>query len=688
MRNSVHSIVAALILAPTAVACTSTAQLPDLQISRVVLYQSGIGYIEQRGTVSGESVSIQVRPEQINDVLATLVVLDESGQTASVSLPVDHSSIPMALMPTPAAGGMLQLLQTFRGAEVVVSANGENVRGRIIGTETRNDGAQLVSVFAAGSQIVAIDVSEIDRVDLQNEGLSVGLERSLDRSLSDADWKPVDVTLHFPDSSRRNIQLSYVVEMPAWRPVYRAVVMGDDELLLQGWGIVDNVSGTDWNHVQMSLTAGTPISFRYDLHSPRFIQRPDLSGYGATTTSQLRPPTPVTAMPSAAPPPASPGMARQAAAESMYYDRGQSDGDNSGYGSSAYGPAGDEVMNMRRMAGADMETSTGTTMGSLFRFDLRSRVTVPDQSATMVPLMNQVIPGDDVLLFQPLTGGDAQYAYRALALTNDTDFPVQAAPITIYRQSTFVGEGITPVIEPGEQAFVPYALETSVDISVERTSESGETRLVSIIDGLLTIETASIEETEITVRGQPDSPETLLVQVQRFDSYELLDPPANLQTHPGYYIIPVPITAGAPSTQVVRQTRRLPTQVQVFDPRIRPMLAAWISGPGASDELRQTLSLVNTKLEELAGMSGQADAIRRQRADVQNRTAELRNNIGTLGSSAANAELRATLVERLAEQDLLLQQLAAELVVLSEREAALRIEIVELMQGLELTFED
>jgi len=293
-----------------------------------------------------------------------------------------------------------------------------------------------------------------------------------------------------------------------------------------------------------------------------------------------------------------------------------------------------------------------------------------------------------VLLFQPLTGGDAQYAYRALALTNDTDFPVQAAPITIYRQSTFVGEGITPVIEPGEQAFVPYALETSVDISVERTSESGETRLVSIIDGLLTIETASIEETEITVRGQPDSPETLLVQVQRFDSYELLDPPANLQTHPGYYIIPVPITAGAPSTQLVRQTRRLPTQVQVFDPRIRPMLAAWISGPGASDELRQTLSLVNTKLEELAGMSGQADAIRRQRADVQNRTAELRNNIGTLGSSAANAELRATLVERLAEQDLLLQQLAAELVVLSEREAALRIEIVELMQGLELTFED
>jgi hypothetical protein len=681
-------LILALLTASTAGACASSANGPALDVTRVVLYQSGIGYVEQQGTVSGESVSIQVRPEQINDVLATLVVLDSEGRSASVSLPVDQSAIPTAQMPTPDAGGMLQLLQTFRGADVTVVAANRRVRGRIVGAERRADGNQIVSIYTSADEIVAIGVDEIDSVQLRNEGLALGLERSLDRSLSDADWKPVDVTLHFPDSQRRNIQLSYVVEMPAWRPVYRAIVLGDGELLLQGWGIVDNVSGADWNRVNMSLTAGTPISFRYDLHSPRFVTRPDLSGYGATSAADLRPPTPVAARPQleqAQRPAAAPAPAP--AQEMMARSRADSFGALSDDIGAGYGGAQSPrpTMDMSTMANNGPASASGTTVGGLFRFDLPDVVTVPDQSATMVPLINEVISGDDVLLFQPMSGGNGTHPYRALVLDNRTGYPIQAAPMTIYNDGQFVGEGITPVIEVGEEAFIPYALDTSVEISMSRASESGEVRLMAISDGLVRVESASVEITNISVTGNAESPDRLLVQVPKMNGYELLNPPADIQEHPAYYIIPINIDQTTTTTASFRQIRRQPTQMQVFTPQLRPIIAAFIAGHPGDSAARQ-LQELQGMLEELGSLSTEADGLRRQRADVQNRSAELRNNIATLGTTTSSQELRATLVDRLAEQDEILGSIATQLVEISEREAALRVQISEFMTGLELTF--
>lgn len=670
--------------AATTGACASRATGPSLDVTRVVLYQSGIGYVEQQGTVSGESVSIQVRPEQINDVLATLVVLDSEGRSASVSLPVDQSAIPSAQMPVPDAGGMLQLLQTFRGADVTVVAADRRVRGRIVGAEHRTDGEQIVSIYTDSDEIVAIGISEIDRVQLRNEGLAVGLERSLDRSLSDADWKPVDVTLHFPDNQRRDIQLSYVVEMPAWRPVYRAIVLGDGQLLLQAWGIVDNVSGADWNRVNMSLTAGTPISFRYDLHSPRFVSRPDLSGYGATSTADLRPPTPVAAARAPGRPAAAPSPPPMVQAEATMRSRDASFGyaeemvnDDMARGGS---------MDMTAMANNGPASATGTSTGGLFRFDLPDVVTVPDQSATMVPLVNEVISGDDVLLFQPMSGGNSAHPYRALVLDNRTGYPIQAAPMTIYNDGAFVGEGITPLIESGEEAFVPYALDTSVEIGMTRSSESGDVRLMAIVNGMVRVESASVELTTIRVTGNAESPDRLLVQVPKMSGYELVDPPSDMQEHTNYYIIPVSIDRTAPTVATVRQIRRNPTQMQVFAPQVREVIAAWVSGnPGATATAQ--LSELNEMLYELSSFSSRADALRRQRADVQNRSTELRNNIATLGTGPANQELRDTLVERLGEQDELSSSIAAQLDELSELEAVLRVQISEFMADLELTLD-
>jgi hypothetical protein len=77
---------------------------------------------------------------------------------------------------------------------------------------------------------------------------------------------------------RGDVLLTYVTESPAWKPSYRVVVGTHDKVMLEGWAIVDNVSGEDWKGVLVGVGASSALSFRYDLWSVRRIDRDLLQG--------------------------------------------------------------------------------------------------------------------------------------------------------------------------------------------------------------------------------------------------------------------------------------------------------------------------------------------------------------------------------------------------------------------------
>jgi hypothetical protein len=55
--------------------------------------------------------------------------------------------------------------------------------------------------------------------------------------------------------------------------------------LLQGWAIVDNTVGEDWDNVELSLVAGAPQSFIQNLSQPYYARRPVVPLPGAMTTT-------------------------------------------------------------------------------------------------------------------------------------------------------------------------------------------------------------------------------------------------------------------------------------------------------------------------------------------------------------------------------------------------------------------
>ena len=85
-----------------------------------------------------------------------------------------------------------------------------------------------------------------------------------------------EMTIQLPDHSHRDVLLTYVTEAPAWKPSYRVVVGETGKVDLQGWAVVDNTSGEDWNAVNVGVGSSSALSFRYDLHSIRLVHRETL----------------------------------------------------------------------------------------------------------------------------------------------------------------------------------------------------------------------------------------------------------------------------------------------------------------------------------------------------------------------------------------------------------------------------
>src|SRR5688572_19783615 len=83
----------------------------------------------------------------------------------------------------------------------------------------------------------------------------------------------VDMTISLPKTGAKDVLLTYITEAPAWKPSYRVVVQDDGKVLLQGWAIVDNTSGEDWNDIWIGVGSSSAMSFRYDLWSVRTVQR-------------------------------------------------------------------------------------------------------------------------------------------------------------------------------------------------------------------------------------------------------------------------------------------------------------------------------------------------------------------------------------------------------------------------------
>jgi len=262
-----------------------------LPLRRVVLYKSGIGYFQHDGHVHGnENVEIDLTSGQLNDVLKSLTALDFSGgrivgASYNSQEPAGHQ---LQSLPVPVAENttLVSLLEELRGARLEVRNSAGSFTGRLLSVEekSRREGTaeikfNQISLFGDGGQIRTFTLDSGTTFRFADRDLEMELTRALGLMDSSHQEDTRHLVLSTAGTGDRQIRVSYISEVPVWKTTYRIVLPAPTSSegtkpLLQGWAVVDNTVGEDWNDVELSLAAGAPQSFIQQLSQPYYMQRP------------------------------------------------------------------------------------------------------------------------------------------------------------------------------------------------------------------------------------------------------------------------------------------------------------------------------------------------------------------------------------------------------------------------------
>ncbi len=708
-----------------------------LELSKVVLYRNGVGYFERGGKVDGDTLTIRVRKDQVNDLLKSLTVVERSGGRAvSISMPLDPRSWANAAITTlgPGSGSLAEVLDKLRGTDVTLrTTDGDRIRGRITIVEaiqTRHGQADDDGVesdyqvtLLAGKRLSVVRLTKVSGLTLHNGDIAMQFQRSLDATAGEGMFQQVDVTIRLAGKSAKDLLVSYVVSAPMWKPTYRVVLpeAGKGQALLQGWAVVDNTTGEDWRNVRLALTSGAPIAFRYDLHTPRDVVRTDLSSIGTQRRATVSVGEAGYAQPSpdAAPsPPPMPapavsagygraGMLKDQASKADRKESKKSNAPASRSRSAARDmDAEDEMMagdmpfggELEEQNAVDAETlarsmsanTKAKSISGLSRYDLADKLTVPDGTSTMVAIINEQVEGEETFLFRPGGAGQGYEAnpYRVIRFKNSTPFALESGPISIYSGGSFVGEGISEPVSAGVAVTIPFAVEGSLLVSSRQQYGGDEMRLVKIVRGVMEVETFSRRKTtwEVTSQQARKDDTTLYVRhTKAGGSFTLVPRPAGTEDLPDAYLIPIKLAGGAvtSSLDVVEQTPSR-SSLSIWDSRSITLLEGILAQGTLDRGIRAQLEPIVKLRQEIGRIDTEIQGKTSTRVELDQRAQEARANLEAIKKDPAAGALRKRLSDRLEQFTKDGDRLGRELVELQTRRTEKKITLEDAMQNLEL----
>lgn len=617
-----------------------------LPVKEMVLYKHGIGFFVRAGEVSGTQIVLNFRVDEINDVLKSLAVFDRSGgQVLGVDYqtPMDrddrlkNSSINLA-----ANHSLTDLIEGVRGRQVHVEVRPDegqlfSISGRVVGYETSlvQEGRDsltrsvMVMILDETGSMRFVNSREIRALRVADELSERDLNYFLNTVMSEDNRR--SVTLRLSDGDH-DLVLYYVAPSPTWRVSYRLVAESDAEesgkgaALLQGWGLFDNRLDEDLEDVRLTLVAGQPISFIYELYASRIPERPHV---GDIVRAAPRPQNYKSEMSRSAPARLlrrlEPGMQADefAQAEPMAMAAG---------------------MSMDDAASSVMTTAETKDSGETFQYVVSTPVSVQRGQSAMVPIISSRISYERELLYNRAKLPDHPVA--ALRFKNDSGLTLERGPVTVVEDGEYRGEAVLPFTKNETEVYVPFAVELGIEVT-EFQNQQTITAGLNIEGGIIIYEDYLTERT--TYKIQNNTPRDQVVTIEQNvheDESELYDTRSPDASGADYWRWRVEVKAQSLTEFSVRTRRRISRRQAVlqlkYEELARFLKKQWI-GESVFEALHDILRTVE-RIEEFKRGMEERDEKRQRIYDEQE---QLRSNLGALTGAGRESELRDRLLTQL-----------------------------------------
>ena len=616
-----------------ALAVAVPAHASDLTLRRVMLSTGGVGYFEYAAEVDGPvTLGLDVPLGQVDDVLMSLVVFDSAGGVGGLELPgedTSHAAFADVPFGPEALQSALDYLNSLQG--VVLDVKGPRpMTGKLLHAEQVREGAPpppdvpdtrpwrtRVSLLT-GAGLAQFVLEDADSVQVADPGLRDRIGRALAALRGMAAHDARHISLRSSGAGHREVRVGYVAGAPLWKATYRVVLpkAEGDKARLQGWAVLENVSGGDWTNVDLSLQYGNPVTFRQALYRSYYVERPEVPVevlgriLPGVDTGEMQAPT-------AAPAPAPASFA----ARNMAMARAAS--------ASVAAPAPAPPPEMA----APEEKTAATEAAEATVFHLATPVVLPAGHTASVPILDREIPAERIGVVQQ----GRPHPLQALRIVNDSGSSLPAGVLTLYdplEAATFAGDARLSGMSAGENRLLEFAedLRTKVDW---KTDENTVWVGVTAAQGVLHIMQQERWTARIALAAPPTEPRHLLVEIPRRADGTLrlegdLKPTGETDA---VWRVPVSLKAGEQRTIVAHVDRPLQQDFSLL--QNTGILAQVLNEQALTPTARTALSHLADLRGTLAGHEAERDRLKAQTAEVEHDEDRLRRNIAAVPASDA-----------------------------------------------------
>jgi len=625
-----------------AAAMTLAAALPvsaaELPLKQVILSNSGLAQFTHAGPVNGNStIQLPVRLDQVDDILKSLTVFDRTGAVGTVSLP-GKTPLPELFRDLPfgpeALNSSPDLLNALVGSEIEISGP-VTAKGRVFkvvreqaalpnngGTIARH---RLTLMTPAGlTQAILEEVTELRFTDPQTrqqiERLLAGLieNRAKDRRT---------LSVGFMGEGTRDVAISYVVAAPVWKTAYRIVLpkqgSKDAKARLQGWAVVENLTGSDWKDVDLTLVSGDPVALRQPLYTALFANRPEVPVSTGTRVVPRRddvqerraPAVPqVQLRAEQAASLAAPRMARKVTPDVI-----------AAPAPITSGPAA---------APANAATAEEASTQLLYRFP--AKLSLATGHTMMVPFIDREIPVTRIWLYQPDVAPNRPLA--AVRIKNDGDSALPAGLVTAFEQTAdgstgFVGDALLPLTPRDAIRLATFAVDTKTAI---RRDDRGivQTMLGKALNGTLTVQTRSTRTIDYEVTAPPDEDREIVVEEERVTGWTPVSGVKGVEETPTRYRHTITAPKGK-TTKASFTTEHLDSeQVVLTELDVDDMLVKIRGLQNETPALKALIAKLTALVEDMNKAKTQRGQLASERERIVRDQERVRSNLQSVGQAS------------------------------------------------------
>jgi len=588
----------------------------DLPITEVTLYKHGVAHLERAGELKpGETARLDFKPDDMNDVLKSLTVTDGSGGKVNGVRYDSSDPLEKRLADFPfqlgAGASLAAFLDQMKGARIELKLGAGDAAGTIISArvvqETDKSQREVLVLLMDSGDIRSFDLGAASAVRLSDPKLQSQLTAYLTVLNQSHARDRRSVYIDAVGSGTRKLSASYMTPAAVWKSSYRLMFGAAGEPTLEGWAIVDNTSGDDWNNVRLAVVSGKPVSFITQLYSPRYVQRP----YAELAENQAAAPVVYQGAMTGAMEKAKDEIMVNAAAPAVQFAQ------RAGLGGSAFRP--------RDALSSIAATADTRQAGELFEYSFAAPVTVKQGESAMLPFLQQKIGARKLLVYSDSYGLNPR---DAAELINNTGKTLDGGPITVYDGGTYAGEALVETLPMGDKRLISYGVDLGTRVTTAFNSSQAVVREIHFQRGMLTARNALQETKTYTIKNVDAKAKTLVIEHAQRPGYTLMERKPS-ETTPSSYRFEVKLAASGTESFPVREEHVYDESLSVMN--LTPdVLAVYVQNKALNAAARQQLDQIAQKKAEVAANDA---ALRQSDADITSLTQDqsrIRSNIESL----------------------------------------------------------